>query len=54
MIKLNQKDRSQHKHNYLSWTACYNDTCSTYHSDKNRLRWFLKVSQKTQQLKATW
>ena len=30
----------------MSWTACYNNVCQTYQSDKEDFRWYLKSSRK--------
>ena len=29
---------NKHKHNCLSWTVCYNNTCTTYWSNKDDFR----------------
>ena len=44
---------SKHKHNCLSWTVCYDDTCITYQSDKDDSDWFSKAPRKTQHLQVT-
>ena len=33
-------------HNSLNWTACQNDICEIYMSDKNEVRWYSQKQQK--------
>ena len=44
---------SKHKHDCLSWTACYNDMCTMHWSDKDDSEWFSKALRKTQWLQVT-
>ena len=44
---------SKHEHDCLSWTACYDNMCTTYWSDKDDSDWFSKAPRKMQQLQVT-
>ena len=44
-LEQESKDINQ-QHNSMSWTACYNDICQTYRSDKDDSEWYSKSSRK--------
>ena len=52
IIKLDclNEVKKRREHDCLSWIVCYDDTCTTHHSDKDESEWFLKSSKKAQQL----
>ena len=42
------------KHNRLSWTACYDNSCYIHLDDKKDSRWFSKSSRRIKSLAATY